>query len=114
MIRTLNSKKYPANTKDKWWYNLSSPDRWIRQDTQIKLNLYDETNSRKIGIIKLQLDKNDWYRRIMNASRHEYKGINIIKVHVEKEQRSAQYYIYFGKKEEGYYPVNIQENKNED
>jgi hypothetical protein len=50
----------------------------------------------------------------MNASRHKYKGINIIKVHVEKEQRSTQYYIYFGKKEEGYYPVNIQENKNED
>jgi hypothetical protein len=107
MIKVLSSKNYPAGNRDYWWYNLSNPDNWIKQDTKINLILYDESNTTRIGTIILQLDKNDWYNRIMGASRHLYRGREIIKVHVIKEYKSQRYYIYFGKKEDGIYPVNI-------
>jgi len=111
MIKILSSKNHPAGNRDYWWYNLSSPDDWIRHDTQINLVLYDESNETNIGTIILQLDRNDWYSRVMRASRHTFKGRRIIKVHVIKEFGNPQYYIYFGKIDDGYYLVNVESNK---
>jgi hypothetical protein len=111
MIKVLNSKNYPAGNRDYWWYNLSSPDNWINHDTQINLILNDELNRKIIGTITLQLDRDDWYNRIMRASRHELGGRDIIKIHVIREHGSQQYRIYFGKTEDGVYPVNITKEK---
>jgi putative heme iron utilization protein len=107
VIKVLSSKNYPAGNMNRWWYNLSSPNNWVEKDTKINLILNDEYNKTNIGTIILQLDRNSWYDRIMNASRHVYRGREIIKVHVIEEYGSQQYYIYFGRKENGFYPVNI-------
>ena len=56
----------------------------------------------------LQLNKNDWYNRIMKASRHKFGNRPIIKVHIIREQKSNLYYIYFGQKSDGYYSANIE------
>ncbi len=107
MIKTLSSKSYPAGNRDYWWYNLSNPDGWITLDSIINLILYDASNEVRIGAVILRLDRGDWFNRIKQASRHIYRGREIIKVHLIKEYESQQYYIYFGKKEDGVYPVNI-------
>ena len=107
MIRVLSSKNYPTGNRDRWWYNLSSPDIWIRPEAQINLILYDEFNKTVIDTIRLQLDRNDWYNRIMQASRHLYKGTEIIKVHITKKHGSNQYNIYFGKTEDGVYSMDV-------
>lgn len=49
MRKILNSKNYLAGNRDYWWYNLSSPDDWIENDTIIQFVLNDETNRDAIG-----------------------------------------------------------------
>jgi hypothetical protein len=107
MIKTLNSKNYPAGNRDYWWYNLSNPDSWITHGSVINLILYDASNEIKIATIILRLDKDDWFNRINHASRHIYGGREIIKIHIIKEYKNQQYYIYFGKIEDGVYPIVI-------
>jgi hypothetical protein len=68
------------------------------------------SNDAKVGKITLKLDEDEWYRRIMKASRHIHKGTEITKVHFMKERGRTEYHIYFGKKEDGYYPVAVQED----
>jgi len=105
IIKVLNSKNHPAGNRDYWWYDLSSPDNWVNHDTRIDLILNDELNRTIIGTITLQLDKDDWHNRIMRASRHGVR--DTIKVHVYRNHGNPQYYIYFGRTEDGVYPVNI-------
>jgi hypothetical protein len=69
--------------------------------------LYDASNEIKIGTIILRLDKDDWFNRISQASRHTHGGREIIKIHIIKEYKNQQYYIYFGKMEDGVYPIDI-------
>lgn len=108
MVIILNSKNYPNRNQDLWWFNLSSPDERIKREEPIVLNLNDTSNNEMIGRITLRLDDGEWYSRIMRASRHLYKGREITKVHVVKERGSTGYHIYFGKKEDGYYPVIVE------
>ena len=63
----------------------------------------------KIGSILLRLSENDWYNRIKNASYHFNGETKKIKVHIFKENGSHQYKIYFGKKDDGVYPVTVRE-----
>jgi hypothetical protein len=48
-----SSKNYPAGNRGYWWYTLSNPDNWMKQDTKINLILYDESNTTRIGTIIL-------------------------------------------------------------
>jgi hypothetical protein len=66
------------------------------------------SDNEKVGKITLKLGENEWYHKIKEASRHDYKGTEITKVHVEKERGRSKYFIYFGKKKDGYYQVTVQ------
>jgi len=90
-----------------WWFNLSSPNERITPEEQIILNLNGTSNNEKVGKITLHLDEDDWYGRIKKGSHHDYKGTDIIKVHVLKERGKTEYCIYFGKKTDGYYAVSV-------
>lgn len=111
MVIVLNSKNYPTRNRDVWWFNLFSPDKLIAQREKIQLNLRDENNSESFPSAFLDLNEEKDCERIKNASPQIYDGVKIVKVHVTREHRSNQYQIYFGKKENGVFPLNIQENE---
>jgi hypothetical protein len=104
--KTLISKNYPDKNNDHWWFNLSSPEAWTKKESIITLILKDEANLEIVGKAILRLYENDWYNKIMKASQHRYRGRYIIKVHLDR--KINQYYIYFGQKSDGYYPISIE------
>ncbi len=108
-MKKLSSIKSSRGNRDYWWYDLSSPDGWITEDTRIKFILNDKSDIDRIGSILLRMDENDWYNRIMSASFHFKRERKTIKVHIFKELSTHQYKIYFGHKDDGVYPVTVQQ-----
>jgi hypothetical protein len=106
-MKKLSSIKSSRGNKDYWWYDLSSPDDWITTDASIIFILNNSSDLDRIGSILLRLSENDWLNRIKKASYHFKNGNKTIKVHITKEHSSQQYMIYFGRKDDGVYPVTV-------
>jgi len=93
-MRELNSKKYTAGNKDYWWYNICSPGKLTSGDL-IVLNLWDSINRDLIKKVTLDLGINNWLDRIRRASTHVYKGLEICKIHIQRNHRTNVFIIYF-------------------
>jgi len=100
--RQLNSKKLNVGKNDSWWYNIT-PSK-IAIGDEIQFNLWDENNNTIEFSFLLKVD-NTWYERIMHASTHFNNGREICKVHFKRPHYSNQCYVYFGRKEDGMYPI---------
>lgn len=100
----LNSKNYTSGNKDTWWYNISSPRKLTAQDS-IVLNLWDTENKNIMREVTLDLGSNNWLKRIQTASTHYYEEREICKIHIHRNQITGKYILYFGRKENGIYPI---------
>jgi hypothetical protein len=103
ITKELNSKQWTSGNMDVWWYNISSPSKLKKQDI-IRLNLWDAVNQELVKEVILDLEKN-WLQRIRQASTHFFKGREICKIHIEKRHGTNQFFIYFGRKDDGIYPL---------
>lgn len=108
-MKKLSSKRSSRGNRDYWWYNLSSPEKWIESEPAITLIVNGKNDEDKIGSIILPLNKGDWRNRIAKATINTYKQRKLIKVHLFKEIDSQQYKIYFGHKVDGVYLANLRE-----
>jgi hypothetical protein len=104
-MKKLSSKQYSFGNKDYWWYNLSSPEKLIDTEPLVVLDLNDKNNDR-IGSIPLHMGK--WATQIMSASYHFSGERKIVKIHVTRDIGSQEYIMWFGRKEDGLYRVNVE------
>ena len=81
-MKKLSSIKSSRGNRDYWWFNLSSPEKWIESDPSITLIVNGKDDVDKIGSIILPLS--DWHDRIVKASDHNHNRRKIIKVHLFK------------------------------
>jgi len=88
---------------DTWWYHISSPDRLTSQDV-IQINLWDTMNHSLVKKVVLNLREN-WLTRMKNASTHVYLRRDILKIHINRKHGTNEFIIYFGRKEDGVYPL---------
>ena len=102
-IRELNCKQWRSGNMDYWWYNISSPSKLNSQD-RIRLNLWNPENRELIKRVVLDLKKN-WLSRIQKASKHIYRDLEICKVYIRRKHGSNEFFIYFGRLEDGIYPL---------
>ena len=103
-MRELNSKQHTSGNKDYWWYNICSPVNLTSRD-RIILNLWDSMNRNLVKQVTLNLGQDHWLKRIQSASTHYYRGTEICKIHIQRDHRTNEFIIYFGRKEEGNYPI---------
>jgi hypothetical protein len=107
-MKVLHSKCYSTKNYDTWWFVLSSLERWIDKEPQIDFVLNDQFNSRQIGTAHLWLDETGWYQRMMNSNKYHNHGLEILTVHIQQKHMTPNYHIYFGRKTQGTYPIELE------
>jgi hypothetical protein len=107
LMKVLRSKCTSSKNYDTWWFALSSPEKWVDKEPQIDFVLNDQFNSKKIGTAHLMLDETGWYHRIMDSNKYHNHGVEIVSVHIQQKHMNPSYHIYFGRKTQGTYLIEI-------
>jgi len=102
-MRELNSKQYVYGNKDYWWYNITNPSK-LDFNEVIVLNLKDTVNQNLVKKVTMAMNKN-WLSRINKASTHFNRGTEICKIHIQRNHRTGEFIIYFGRMEDGIYQL---------
>lgn len=104
VVKEYNSIITESETRDRWWFNVSSPENLEPNDV-LRFNLWDATNTKLIKQVTIDLSKDKWLEKIQKASIHTYKGRDILKVHAYCNKRTKEFIMYFGRVKDGLYPI---------
>ena len=104
VVKEYNSIITERETRDRWWFNVSSPENLEPTDV-LRFNLWDTTKTILIKHVTIDLFKDKWLEKIQKASTHTYKGREILKVHAYRDKRTKEFIMYFGHVNDGLYRI---------
>jgi hypothetical protein len=104
VVKDYHSIITELETRDYWWFNVSSPENLEPNDV-LRFNLWDTKNTKLIKQVTIDLSKDKWFEKIQKASIHTYKGRDILKVHAYRDKRTKEFIMYFGRVTDGLYRI---------